>query len=250
MTSTSEVLNEVAGRQITQCDVTTRLQLSGAWFDALSEIEDEALAAQAAAQEGLTVSDAELQNAVDEYRLSRELEKADDTHCWLESIGLSIEDVEQFLEADVLQSKLAEKLIDDAKIESHYNQNPKDFEYARVSHIVTEEKGAAEELALSAREEGEDFAQLARDHSLDESTRTGGGFLGLVTRAETSGLSDDVADRIFAATAGDVIGPFDAGNGQILVRIEEVGRLPLDDDLRCEVRQQLFGQWLAEKSEG
>ena len=101
MTSTSEVLNEVAGRQITQCDVTTRLQLSGAWFDALSEIEDEALAAQAAAQEGLTVSDAELQNAVDEYRLSRELEKADDTHCWLESIGLSIEDVEQFLEADV-----------------------------------------------------------------------------------------------------------------------------------------------------
>jgi len=247
MTLPTKVLKEVAGRQITQDDVISRLKLNGAWYGVLAELSGEAQLLQKADQLGLSVSDDELQQEFDDFRRARELEQADDTHKWLNSAGITVEQVESGLEVGILADKLAEKLIDDGQVEAYYNQNPKEFEYARVSHLVVDEEGAAEELALSVREEDEDFAKLARKHSLDKSTGCGGGFLGLMTRQETTGLPQDAADRIFAASQGEVIGPFALPDrGHCLVKVEEVGQRVLDDDLRLALRQQLFGQQMSE----
>ncbi|MFV2066423.1 MAG: peptidyl-prolyl cis-trans isomerase [Pirellulales bacterium] len=247
---TGQVVAEVAGREITEEDVVSRLKIGGAWFGALAELSNEALVRQAAEQEGLSVSDDELQKAFDDFRLSRGLHKADETHRWLTDEGLTVDEVESMLEAGILSQKLAEEVISDDAIDSLYEQNPREFEYAQISHIVVRQQGAAEELALSVREEGEDFANLARKHSIDQATRSGGGFVGLVTRSDTAGIPDDVADRIFAAAAGDVIGPFPLGENRGLVRAEEVGRRPLDDGLRAALRAQLFGGWLAQRAAG
>ena len=91
---------------------------------------------------------------------------------------------------------------------------------------------------------------MARKHTLDETTRMGGGFLGMVNRDDAAGLPTNVADRIFAATPGEVIGPFQSGDGFFLVRVEEVGRRPLDEDLRRDLRPQLYGQWLEARNGG
>jgi len=244
------VLREVAGASITQSDLEARLRLSGAWFEGLAELSDEALVASAATNEGLSVSDDELQAEFDGFRRSRELEKADDTKGWLASAGLTLEQVENCLEAGVLRSKLADKLIGDDQIEQYYNQNPNEFAFARISHIVVESDGAADELALSVREEGEDFGKLAGQHSVDKATGCGGGFLGLITRDDTAGLGSDVADRIFSASAGDVVGPFAVNGGHCLVKALEVGRRPLDDDLKASLRHFLLAQRIAEMAKG
>jgi parvulin-like peptidyl-prolyl isomerase len=243
-----QVVAEVAGKKIDQGAVESRLKLSGAWFGAVAQLQSEALVAQAAQKEGLSVSDAELQKEFDDFRLSRGLEKADDTLAWLKSAGLTVDDVEGFLEAGLLANKVAKKVISDAAVDAYYKQNPQEFEFAQISHLVVSDGGAAQELALSAREEGESFADLARKHSIDKGTSAGGGFLGRITRLAVNGIPADVADQIFSGRAGDVVGPFPTGKAHCVVHVLEVGRRPLDEGTRAAVRSQLFGQWLAERA--
>ena len=76
----------------------------------------------------------------------------------------------------------------------------------------------------------------------------GGGFRGLVTRDHTGGLSEEVADRIFAAKPGDIVGPFQSDGVACIVRVEESGRLPLDGPMRQSIRTSLGEQALAERA--
>jgi len=240
-----------ATTSITQEDIIARLKLSGAWFDAIGELEDEALIAKVSADEGLQVSDDELQESFDDYRRDLELLSAEDTNKWLAESGITVDQVEAMLESSILRGKLADKLIDDAEIDAHYSQNPADFEYAEICQIAVADAGAAEELALSIREEGEDFAELAKKHSLDEPTKEDGGYLGVITREDATGLPSDVADRIFSGSAGEVVGPFELpGGAHVIIRVEDSGRAELDEDLREMLRQFLFGQKMDQLSEG
>ncbi len=241
----------MAAATIQQDDIIARLKLSGAWFEALDELEADALVAKLAADQGLSVSDDELQQAFDTFRVDAELLKADETNTWLAESGISVEQVEAALEANILREKLAEKLIDDAKIEAHYNQNPGDFEFAQISQLAVADAGAAEELALSIREEDEDFAALAKQHSLDEQTKQGGGYLGRISRDDAGGLPGDVSDRVFASSANEIIGPCELpGNVHMIICVHEVGRAALDDDLKAELRSELLESHLAELAEG
>ena len=246
-TGESTVLAEVGGRKITQCDVIARLKLDGTWQQTLDQLTREAHLARVAQTEKVQVADSELQTAFDDYRLAIGLEKAIDTQRWLQDSGTSIEHVESMVESDILYDKLAEKLVPAKEIEAWYNQNPQLFDYARISTLAVKTKGEAEELALSVKEESEDFHELARKHSIDEETRAGGGYVGEITRDEAAGLSADAADRIFAATETEVVGPFELPGGTYcLVRVLEVGRSPLDESTRDQIRHQLFEEKMAE----
>ncbi|QDU47494.1 Foldase protein PrsA precursor [Symmachiella dynata] len=232
---------------VQQDDIIARLKLSGAWFAAAAELEFEGLISKVAADEGVAVSDDELQSEFDAFRADLDLFKAEETNAWLADSGITVEQVEAMLESNILQAKLADKLIDDAQIDAHYNQNPAAFDYAEISQLVVDNSGAAGELALSIREEGEDFAALAAEHSLDDSTSSDGGYLGLISREEAGGLPGDIADRIFAASESEVIGPFEVpGGGHLIIRVEEVGKHELDDDLRAVLRGQLFDAHMAQ----
>lgn len=236
--------------EISQEDIIARLKLSGAWFEAMAELQDDAFVAKVAADEGVEVTDDELQEEFDGLRRDMDLLKAEDTQKWLESTGLTVEQVEGMVEAAILRGKLAEKLIDDDQIESYFNQNPGQFEFADISQIAVSDAGAAGELVLSIREEGEDFEVLAEKHSLDEATNDNGGYVGLISRQEAAELPGDVSDRVFAAAPGEIVGPFEVpGGAHLIIRVEEVGRYELDDELREALRQSLFDAKMAELAE-
>lgn len=88
-------------------------------------------------------------------------------------------------------------------------------ENASVRLIVVpteaEAKAVADELAA-----GGDFAELAREKSVDESSRDGG-LVPFLVRQESSPL----ARVVFAAEPGEVIGPLPAAGHHFLVRVEE-----------------------------
>lgn len=248
MNSPQQCVLEVGGRQITQGDVITQLKLNGAWDEALAEVADDALVAQIAQKEKLTVADKELQREFDAFRAARALHKAEDTQSWLKAANLTVEQVEGSLESAILMDKLAEKVVDNKQIEKYYNENPTAFDYARVSQIVVADKGKADEIALNAREDGGDFAKLARQYSVDEGSKCGGGFVGLISRESSNGFSRATTDRIFAGKPGEVIGPVQMGTSYCLIKVEDSGRRPLDEELRFTLRDQLFGQWLADRA--
>lgn len=66
--------------------------------------------AEAARKSGITVSDEELQDAADIFRIDRGLHKSGDMKEWLFSKGISLDDLEQFLETSLLVAKFKDAL--------------------------------------------------------------------------------------------------------------------------------------------
>ena len=120
---------------VQQDDIVARLKLSGAWFAAIAELEYEGLIAKVAADEGLAVSDDELQNEFDAFRCDMDLHKAEDTNAWLADSGITVDQVEAMLEASILRAKLAEKLIDDAPDRSVLQRKPECIRLCRNQPI-------------------------------------------------------------------------------------------------------------------
>lgn len=246
--TTSNPTSGSAGKAISQSEVIARLKIKGHYSAAVVELTREAAAKKSADDLGASVSDDELQAAFDDFRRSLGLNKADETEQWLSGLGIVVEDVEQMLEAAVRRSKIAARLVPDEKVEAYYAENPKEFEFAQVSHIAVRERNVAEEIVYSLKDDGEDFASLAKSHSIDEGSKFGGGFRGTVTRQNTLGLPDDVADRIFSASVGEVIEPFEDGGAYYVCRVDNAGRSPLDSGLKENLREMLLERALAESA--
>ena len=93
---------------------------------------------------------------------------------------------------------------------------------------------------IEITEEDADFHSLARKHSLDESTKYAGGYIGWITRQE---LSPEEAAKVFNAEAGEVLGPFSVEKNFQLIFIEEARRAELSDNLKNVIRERIYDEW-------
>src|SRR5262249_8421987 len=76
------------------------------------EILQEKLVRQAAQAAGVTVSDADLQKATDRFRFRLGLTGSQQTRAWLESEGLTEEDLEAIVEHELLRDRLRRHLTE------------------------------------------------------------------------------------------------------------------------------------------
>jgi peptidylprolyl isomerase len=190
----------------------------------------------------LRVRDDDLQAYVDRYRSSRGMYSAEKTRDTLQRNGLDIDDLEAFCEASLLAESLKHRLADNAAIQAYFVNNRARFDRARISVIVVEKASLADELVMQVTEDEVDFHSLARHYSIDPNTRYAGGYVGLVPR---SALSEDISAKVFNATAGQLLGPFEMNGTYQLVLVEEVIKPELDDRIKDEIREALFMEWLA-----
>jgi peptidyl-prolyl cis-trans isomerase C len=109
-----------------------------------------------------------------------------------------------------------------------------------LQNIVVTTEDQADQVAGRARS-GEDFAILAKQYSLDQSTNTSGGELGSLQRSQLEG---PYADAAFQAGVGSVFGPVQTAHGWNVgrvVTVEPAVPLTLDqikDRLRDQLRRQ------------
>ena len=204
---------------------------------------DAALIRQAAARQGLEVSDEELQQAADDFRVENNLYDAETTEAWLLANYLSQEDWEAALGDRMLALKLRDALTAQ-KIEQHFAENRLSFDAAAISQLVVKEEGVARELRAQIVEDGADFHALARQFSIDEGTKMAGGFVGLVQRTE---MEAAIEAGVFGAQPGKVVGPFKVDAGWSLIKIETQHRGQLNDATREAIQAQLFDEWLKEQ---
>lgn len=112
------------------------------------------------------------------------------------------------------------------QLRRHYEENQDLFQLvarANCSMILVATQGEAARLRARVAA-GEDFAGLARQHTLDDATRNSGGMLGTVTSGSTiTGYpaGDDLNRAIMALPAGALSDPIQTSRGWAVIRVHD-----------------------------
>ena len=200
----------------------------------------------------LTVTEQELNEAVEVMKQRYGITTDDELRASLESAGLTPDQMKARLRETILTNKVfARELrgrneIDDKELRLRYEREKERYrlpERAEVREIVLatadmepgileQRRRLAEEVAEKARN-GVDFARLALDYS-DSPTREKGGELGIVEKGE---LLQALDLAVFAAPAGTIAGPVETQYGLHILKVEK--RIPSEVPGFEAVRQRL-----------
>ena len=175
--------------------------------DTLQDMITERLLDKAIAKAGCTVSEAELQDWVADYK------KRPDAQELVASNQLDVAKLKENLRRSVPMYKLILRDIPESERKQYFSEHASAFEEMELKGILLGSEAEAEEL--SSRIKGEDvFSAMALVHSLDLQTRDIGGNLGRVTRQELTESFDPLSVKeLFAQKVGTLSTPMASNSG-------------------------------------
>ena len=237
------VIARIEDEAITADDFIKLLKFNNKFDDTFEPYLIDKVAAYAARRQGITVSIEEVQHRVDEIRRVLSLHRAKDTLEFLDSLGLTVDEFEQYVTDLVYKDKVYNAVCTEKAIMEYFNLHSPRFDGIELSQIVLDSEGKAREMMALLDEDPDSFAELAKQHSLDDETRDSGGVVGKVLRGT---LEDEVEAKVFNASKGDVVGPFMISDGLVyeIFRVTDIYPAKLDDSTKNEVQKLIFDEWL------
>jgi parvulin-like peptidyl-prolyl isomerase len=193
----------------------------------------------------IQLSGEELQKAADHFRLVNRLQGASETWLWLKQHGLSIDEFEEIIYADVLTSKLAQQLFGD-KVEPFFFAHQIDYSGAILYEIVLGDEDLATELFYALQEGEISFHDAACQHIQDVELRRSGGYRGLILRKN---LRPEVSTAVFSASPPQILNPISTPKGVHLILVQEIVQPQLDDTWRSRILSDFFSEWLKKQTE-
>lgn len=171
-------------------------------------------------KQGIEIAEEEIQKDID--KLMEYYGGEDRFNEALKYQGFTIEDMKENIKANLQVKKLLEPKISvsEEEIKEFFEQNKDAMaqeEQVSARHILVE----TEEEAKKIRQEivdGGDFAELAKEHSLDESSKIMGGSLGFFGRGKMLESFDDVA---FSLEKGEISQPVKSKFGYHIIQVED-----------------------------
>ncbi len=155
----------------------------------------------------------------------------------------------QKLRRKLFQNKFKPGDITEEELRKYYEAHKSDYnkpEMVRVSHILVKTKAEAEKLLAEAKKlDVRGFRQLARQKSLDESTKLQGGDLRYFAKDDTSIPKPIVEAAFQLKKRGDVAGPIKTDKGWHVIML--VGRRRPIKRTFSQVRALLRNRLLREK---
>ena len=228
---------------ITAEDFVKFLKLENAFTALIENVMRNKLTAHAAKKMALSVEPEEVQTRVDQFRRLEGLHRAQDTHRYLESLGVTVDEFESHIIETLYCEKMQARIVTPEAVEDYFRLHAPEFEAVDVSHIVVESEAKAKELMSLLEDEPECFADYAREHSLDEDTRAQGGYIGKLLRGA---MDPAIEAKLFNADLGEPIGPFTT-QSELIYNIYQVNaKYPaaLDDATRRKVAKRVYDEWL------
>ena len=228
---------------ISTLDIINKLKRSCDIPDIVEAIASEKIIAEAAAKAGIDVTEAELQQEGEKFRLERKLATAKDTWAWLDKHHLSIKDFEQLVYNSLISKKLANHLFA-PQVEKFFYENQLNYEAAVTYEVIFEDRDLALEL-FYAVEEGEiTFPEIARTCIEDPELRRQYGYQGVKYRRD---FRPEIAAAVFASCPPGIIKPITTPKAVHLIWLEEIIESELNDRLRQTIISELFASWLNEQ---
>ena len=236
-------------------DATEELKMS--FLNKLIETE---LLMHEADVRGLTVSDDELNREISHLKEDYPKDTLNET---LERIGVKLEEWKEDRREKLLIDKLIEREIDsvihvsDDEVASYYKANRAEFKQplrVRARQIVVSTEEEAKSIRSRLRR-GEDFAELARLHSLSPDAEQGGD-LGIFAKGQMPEEFDKV---VFRYRVGNISRVVQSPYGFHLFKVEE--RIPprtltleeAREDIRKRIfqgrQESFFNEWLTSLKE-
>jgi len=199
--------------------------------EVLDALIEQLLIEQAAAAEGVSISDEAL-----EEELQRLIEATGGEQSFIEWLEMNQYSAEGF--GAVLRSQM----VTQAMIERVTAAVSDTVEQVHARHIVVDSAEMGE-FILAQLQEGTDFATLAAEYSLDESTRLNSGDLGFFPRGLL--LSPEVEEAAFALKVGVTSELVASSFGYHVIQIlEKDPARPVTPEAQQRLRTAAFEHWL------
>jgi peptidyl-prolyl cis-trans isomerase SurA len=224
--------------------------------EVLDRLIDEKLVLGKARELKLTVSSEDVDRSIEQIKRDHNLTDEQLREA-LEQQGMSMASYRNDIKNQVLRFKVlgiavgSKVSISDRELQDYYDRNFKTGQdgEVRASHIfiaipedadtgtVVEKQKTATALATRAKS-GEDFAQLAKQHSEDAATRAEGGDLGYFGRDL---LPRPIEEVVFSMKVGEVRGPVRAERGFHVMKLVDKRAKDVKsfDDAKEEIRGKL-----------
>lgn len=228
----------------TDADILAYLRRSHKISEIAASAEHEALILALCEQRSITVSEEELQAGGNEFRLKHKLLGASETLAWLQEQRITVEDWTQGIRAALLIKNLKEHLFG-ASVDGHYLSNRKDYRRIALSQILVRDLTDALKIVSRLQEDKAAFCALAIEYSKGQQSKEKGGFAGIHFLSK---VMPEIAQAIYEAKEGDVIGPLETKLGYHIIKIEKWLPVELNESVREEILESLFRAWLREQS--
>lgn len=229
-------------------DFVKILRLDNRFNTLIEPILIDKLMVRAAKQSGITVTPAEIQERIDQFRRVEGLHRAQDTFAFLEALGVTLDEFETHMTEILYREKMLAQITRKEAIEEYFRLHSPKFDSIELNHITVDAEGKARELLALLEDEPTQFSELAREHSLDLDSKFKGGYIGKVLRGA---LPNDVEAKLFNAPAGALLGPF-ASDDELIFEIFQIKTkhsARLDETTIRDVAKMLRQDWLAARAQ-
>ena len=227
----------------------------------VNEMISELLIKDRADRLSITVTEAEIKDAVvrlkQQYNISTD-EQFDES---LRQSGLTRADMEARMRESLITNKVFSRELrgradmTDAELRERYNREKEQYRLPERAHLreivilkgdseakIAEGRQRAAEVAEASRKPATNFANLASTMS-ESGTREQGGDLGEVAKGD---LVPDLDKAVFSAAPGTIIGPIESKSAWHIMKVEQ--RLPsevpafesIKDRLRSDATEETF----------
>jgi parvulin-like peptidyl-prolyl isomerase len=201
----------------------------------LESMIDEALIAQAAAAEGITVSPEVLQQ-----RIASEIQAGGGEakfNQWLETNHMTRQEYEAAMRSQIITDEIVRRL--GTKI-------PETMKQVHIRQILVENEADAKSIRRQL-DAGAKFDDLARKFSRDEATRDQGGDRGFLPLG-TSILGPEIEKALQGLQPGQIAGPIASPYGYYLIQLVEVDEnRALSPEQRQGLMRDAFVDWIEEQ---
>ena len=217
------------GNDLNSSDVQS--DLAQARQDILDGMIDSLLIEQGAAALGITVTDEELESQVQADITAGGGQAAFDE--WLAVTGQTRDDYKVMLRQSLFSQRVMDAVTVSVKGEA---------EQVHARDIVLDSEQTAQQV-LAVLQQGADFATVAKEYSLDETTRDSGGDLGWFPRGR---IAPELENAAFALQPGQLSGIVGLSDGyHILQVVERDAARRLSPETEFYLKLALFDEWLA-----
>lgn len=194
---------------------------------------EQLLIEQAASRQGVNVPDDEVESVI-----ARDIEEnggQDQFNAWLQQNSWTYEEYKSRQRSMMIASQMFEQVTQDV---------PTEAEQVHARHILVASEQEAQDL-LAQLQDGADFAELAREYSLDPSTKESGGDLGFFPRGTL--VVPEVEDVAFSLAVGQVSDIVHSAMGYHIVQVVERSEgMALTEESWQALREATFRDWVAD----